>query len=339
MRKAFAVVTVLGIAVGTVLSGCSLLPRHGGTGLRRALARVAANGDTRASVTYDATGELTKLVGRQPGGSGFGALLLDGTSLGQLGQDAPGDTGIAPLDADYGISAGLPPRTVSVLVGGQHSDRVATALTKLGWTRSGDHYAAPALNTGTGNNQAVYLLNLAQVRTDGPDVVFGTHGADLGTAGHPQGKTLADDQPTGALADCLGDVVVAQLTTGYQPGTKRLPPAAQTRVRAAGVQIDKLTEVAVGVRSPKPASDTPRAVVCTAWADQSAADGYAAALPGVLASGASLATNEPYAQLLHNQETDNVGGGAHVVEWSADEANQATLVINMMRAEDLPGLA
>jgi hypothetical protein len=338
MRKTLGFVTVLCVAVGVVLTGCSLLPEHGGTGLRQALARVAATSDTRVSVMFDATGELTKLVGRGLSGSGWGALLLDGTGLGQVARDAPGDTGIAPLDADYGISAGLPPRTVSVLVGGQRSDRVATALTKLGWTKSDDRYVAPALNTGAGNNRAAYVLNLAQVRTDGPDVVFGKHDADLGTAGHPHGKTLAEDQPTDALADCLGDVVVAQLTTNYHSALTRLPPAAQARVRPAGVQIDKLTEVAVGVRTPKSASDTPRAVVCTAWADQPAADGYAAALPGILASGTSLATNEPYAHLLHNPQTKKVGGGAHVVEWSADEANQVTLVINMLQVEDLPGL-
>jgi hypothetical protein len=79
-------------------------------------------------------------------------------------------------------------------------------------------------------------------------------------------------------------------------------------------------------------------VVCTAWADRAAADGYAAALPGVLAGGTSLASNQPYAQLLHHTTTKNVGGDAHVVQWSADEVNQAGLVITMLQEQDMPGL-
>jgi hypothetical protein len=79
-------------------------------------------------------------------------------------------------------------------------------------------------------------------------------------------------------------------------------------------------------------------VVCTAWSDQSAADGYAAAVPGVLADGKSLATNQPYTQLLHNPETKKVGGSAHIVAWSAEEANGTAQIITMLEKGDLPGL-
>src|SRR5262249_12705798 len=150
------------------------------------------------------------------------------------------------------------------------------------------------------------------------DLVFGKQAADLGKAGKPDGKTLADDDLTSALADCLGDVVVANLTTSYQsglahrPGQTQAEQAALAKLHPAGVQLGKLTEVAIGVSAPKSASDTPRAVVCTAWADQSAADGYAAAIPDVLASGMSLATNQPYAQILHNPTNKKVGGDAHI---------------------------
>jgi hypothetical protein len=345
VRKPLAIVAVASIAAAVGLTGCSSLPllggSGGGSGLHQALARVAANDATRTWVSYDATGKLTKLVGKQLTGSGFGALLLGGTDLGQAAQNLADDTGIAALDAEYGISAGLPPRTVSVLVGGQHADRIGGTLTKSGWTKNGDRYVAPAMNTVTDDSRVMYALDLAQVRTDGGDVIFGKSTADLGTAGHPAGKTLADDQPTGALADCLGDVVVAQLVTDYQSPAKRLPPAAQAALakqRPAGIQLDKLKQVAVGVRTPKSASDTPRAVVCTAWADQSAADGYAAAVPSVLAGGKSLATNEAYAQLLRNPDTTKVGGSAHIVQWSAQEADQAAQIITMLQQEDLPGL-
>lgn len=348
VRKALTVITVACVAAGAALTGCSSPPVSGllgaGTGLDQALSRVEANSATRASVSYDATGKLTELVGEQPTGTGFGALLLGGTSLAPFAQLLPGDTGIAPLDADYGISAGLPPHTVSVLVGGQHADRIGSGLTTSGWTRNGDRYVAPSLASITDDNAAVYSLDLAQVRTDGGDLIFGNADADLGTAGHPSGRTLADDQPTRALADCLGDVVAAQLVTGYRSPllSDRLTPAQQAALakqRPAGIQLDKLTEIAVGVRTPKSASDTPRAVVCVAWSDGSAADGYAAALPGVLADGLSMFSAQPYAQLLHNPETRNIGGSEHVVEWSADEnGGAADQIIKMLENEDMPGL-
>jgi hypothetical protein len=138
-------------------------------------------------------------------------------------------------------------------------------------------------------------------------------------------------------------VVVAQLYTGYQSVAEHAPPATQATLakqRPAGIQIDKLVEVAVGVRTPQSASDTPRAVVCVAWSDQSAADGYAAAMPGVLAGGTvSVVSLKPYTVLLSNPEVKNVGGSAHIVEWSADENGQAAdQILHLLVNEDLPGL-
>ncbi len=347
MRKAVTVVTVLCVAAGSVLAGCSTKPEDSGgtgtgpsaTGLRQALSRVAATDDTRAWVGYDAIAELTKVVGKRPG-RGFGLLLLQGTGLGSVALNAPTDTGIAPLDADYGIEAGQPPHTVTVLAGGQQADRIGTSLTTLGWARNGDRYVGPdpAQLTDAGM-KTVYGLIFAQVRPDGSDVVIGRPSTDLGTAGHPlPGRTLADDQATAALAGCLGDVVVANLTTRYRSATTQ-QPAVQARV-PHGVQLDKLTEVAVGVRAPKSASDTPRAVVCTAWADRAAADGYAGAVPGVLTDGKSLTAGVPYAQLLTHPQTTKVGGDAHVVEWTADEPNadESRLVLQMLLNADVPGL-
>ena len=345
MRKAVTVVTVLCVAAGPVLAGCSTGSEDSGgtgsraTGLRQALSRVAATDDTRAWVGYDAIAELTKVVGKRPG-RGFGLLLLLGTDLRSDALTAPTDTGIAPLDADYGIAAGLQPHTVTVLAGGQQADRIGTSLTTLGWARNGDRYVAPdsAQLTNTGR-KAGYGLTFAQVRPDGSDVVIGRPGTDLGTAGHPlPGRTLADDRATAALADCLGDVAVANLTTRYRSATTQ-QPAVQARI-PHGVQLDKLTEIAVGVRPPKSTSDTPRAVVCTAWADRAAADGYAGAMPGALTDGKSLTVGGTYAQWLTHPQTTNVGGDAHVVQWTADEPNadESRLVLQMLVNADVPGL-
>jgi hypothetical protein len=229
---------------------------------------------------------------------------------------------------------------VTVLAGGQQADRIGTSLTRLGWARNGDRYVAPdparLANTGM---KAGYGITFAQVRPDGSDVVIGRSGTDLDTAGHPpRGRTVADDPATAALADCLGDVVVAHLTTWYRFATTR-QPAVQARV-PHGVRLDKLTEVAVGVRAPKSASDTPRAVVCTAWADRAAADGYAGALPGVLTDQKSLTVGGFYAQWLTHPQITKVGGDAHVVEWTADEPNaeESRLILQMLANGDVPGL-
>jgi len=238
VRKAITVVTVLCVAAGPVLAGCSAKSEDSGgtgtgpsaTGLRQALSRVAATEDTRAWLGYDAIAELTRVVGKRPG-RGFGLLLLQGTDLRSDAVTAPTDTGIAPLDADYGIEAGQPPHTVTVLAGGQQADRIGTSLTTLGWARNGDRYVGPdpARLTGAGM-KTVYGLTFAQVRPDGADVVIGRSSTDLGTAGHPlPGRTLADDQATAALAGCLGDVVVANLTTRYRSATTQ-QPAVQARV-------------------------------------------------------------------------------------------------------------
>jgi hypothetical protein len=82
VRKAVTVVTVLCVAAGPVLLGCSTKSEDSGgtgtgpseTGLRQALSRVAATDDTRAWVGYDAIAELTEVVGKRPG-RGFGLLL------------------------------------------------------------------------------------------------------------------------------------------------------------------------------------------------------------------------------------------------------------------------
>jgi hypothetical protein len=339
---------VLCVAAGPVLAGCSTKSEDSGgtgtgpdaTGLRQALSRVAATDDTRTWVGYNAIAELTKVVGKRPG-YGFSLLLLYGTDFGTaVALHAPTDTGIAPLDADYVIEAGLQPHNVTVLAGGQHADRIGTSLTTLGWARNGDRYVAPdpARLTNAGM-KTVYGQTFAQVRPDGSDVAIGRSGTDLDTAGHPlPGRTLADDQATAALAGCLGDVVVANLTTRYRSATTH-QPVVQARV-PHGVQLDKLTEIAVGVRPPKSASDTPRAVVCTAWADRAAADGYAGALPGVLTDEKSLTVGGFYAQWLTHPQITKIGGDAHVVQWAADEpsADESRLVLQMLANADVPGL-
>jgi hypothetical protein len=343
VRKAFAVIAAI-CAAATSLGGCSALPSlpgHGDGGLRQALRRIAANADTRAMVMYDATGQLTKLVGKnQRPPTGFGTLRLTGTDLAPMSSMATADTGIALPDADYEISAGKPPKTVALVAGGQHADRIGSALTTLGWSKQGDRYLAPDLSkVGNDATKFTYVNTLGQVRPDGGDVIFGSQHADLGNAGHPDGRTLADDKTVGQLADCLGDVVAAQLVAGYRiPAEDRIPPAVLAKIRPPGVRIDKLTAVAVGVRTPKSASETPRAIVCTAWSDGSVADAYARAVPGLLAGGTSYADNQPYSKRLHNPETKNLGGDAHVVQWSADLSGQPSTLIYMLNIGDLPGL-
>jgi hypothetical protein len=338
VRKTVTVVAVLCVAAGSALAGCS--GRSGAawvgqSGLRQALSRVAATDVTRGWVGYDAIAELTGVVGKTPKG-GLASLLLFGTELVNLSvaRQAPTDTGIAPLDADYGISAGKQPQMVTVLIGGQHADRIGTSITTLGWTRNGDRYVAPAKAKLPAS---IYALEFNQVRPDGSDVVIGRPGVDLGTAGHPAGRTLADDPTFSGIADCLGDVAVAELTNRWS--TIKHPAGWPVGV-PSGVQVGKLTEIGVGVLTPKSTSDTPRAVVCTAWADKAAADGYAKALPDVLGHAKAFTNGLPYAQVLTHSQLTNVGGDAHIVRWTADEtgADEAMLIFQLTANENVPGL-
>jgi hypothetical protein len=320
--------SVLVIAVASALmfapSGCgggadtSDSDGASASGLIGALARIAATDNTRLAVNYDDTPALLELAGSDSPRQGFGMLALVGApNLANLASAIEKDVRLAPRRATYTVSAGQPPNSVGLIAGGQNGEDVSGALTKLGWTRDGDNLVAPSLSS-VEQRAASYALQLSQVRVDDAEIVYGSMKAELADAGRPSGPTLADDRRIRALADCLGDVVAAQIVAE----------------RAVGDS----SAVAVGVQRPAAKSDPPRSVVCVSWRDQSTAKTYQTEVTAALADGRSLASNREYAELIRSPEVINVGGDEHVVRWRGDTP-QTALVFRMLAARDLPGFA
>jgi hypothetical protein len=314
-----AVVVVMSLAA----CGSSSPPAPSVTSLRQALARVADTDGTRSQIYYDDTSVLVKLAGRNPGGTaGFAPLRGNGAAgLQSLAQVITSQPGIELSDADYTVTAGSPPRQIGLLAGGQPGTSITGNLTKVGWRQQGNTLVGPSPLSAGGDQQVTSLLalNLARVRTTGPDVTYGEASADLGQIGSPSGRTLADDPVVGAAAECLGDVVAADIMTPYQGGRKP-------------------TVLAVGIHHPAGNTDTPHAVVCAGWPDHDAANVYATAVQQQLTSGLSIRTGSRYDTLLRNPSVRNVGGDQHLIRWEADTPGDAQRVFTMIDSMDLPAL-
>jgi hypothetical protein len=309
---------VLACSLGSCSSGSGAA---GGTGLETALSHVADTPGTRTQISYDDTAALVRLSGTDPG-STKGFALLRGwgaSSLATVMVYLAHDTGISLFGEDYAITAGNPPRALTLLHGGQNASLVTSSLTKLGWKQNGGMLVGPAFPGGSGK-ASNYSLQLHVVQANGSDVTFGGSDADLSQIGSPSGSTLAGDPLIGALASCLGDVVAAQVQVGGDLGDGN--PVA----------------VAVGVAAPASNAATPHVVACVAWPGQAGAAQYAADVRKALSSGSSLATNQPFSALLSHPSVTSIGGSQNIVQWQADTPSRADLIFQMYVDRDLPGL-
>jgi hypothetical protein len=290
--------------------------------LDAALARVADTAATRSQIAYDNTSELVKLSGSDPDTTkGFGVLRGWGaSSLAEFLAVLTGDTGISLLKGDYAITAGKPPRMVTLVSGGQSGSLVTSHLTKLGWKQNGGMLTGPPFNSGGSQKAAQYALPMHLVRTTGSDATVGGSGANLSQIGTPPGSTLASNPVIKALASCLGDVVAAQIGVGGNLGGGH--PVA----------------VAVGIRTPSSNSATPRAITCVAWSSQAGATKYTADARKALSGGLSVATNQPFSALLSHPSVTDLGGSQHVVQWQADTSSRPELIFEMYEQIDLPAL-
>lgn len=322
-------------ATSALVTGLLTACAGGGHGtLRAALSRFPAT-MARGALSWDDTAALTALTGKSWRATTKGFSTLRGTGSGSLlpyGRVLEDTAGLSLFDADYSISVGGPPRTVGVVSGGQVSAGL-DQLRRWGWRRDGDRMVAPAslADIPADSPAASLVYTMAQVRVVGGDLQYGARSVDLDhvrpapalraapTPGVSLPDGTLDEEPrTAALVDCLGDVVAAQILY-------------KTRVRAA-------TAVAVGVRRPGSATDTPHAVVCASWKSGAAADRYARDVGTALASGTSVRTGEPYSTWLRSPSVSTFGGAQHVVAWQADTPGRANLVVNLFAAADLPGM-
>jgi hypothetical protein len=245
---------------------------------------------------------------------------LGASSLIDLGVQLSSDTGISIFTEDYAISAGNPPRMVTLLHGGQSASLVTSRLGKLGWKQDNGTLTGPSPLSGGSEATGLYALQMHTVRADGSDVRIGRSDTASDQLGSPSGSTLAANPLVSALADCLGDVVAAQIQVGGDLGGKRP------------------TGLAIGVRRPASNSATPHAVACVAWSSQAAATQYTADARKALSSGRSLATDQPYSNLLSHPTVTSVGGGQNIIQWQADTTRRADQIFQMYEASDLPAL-
>jgi hypothetical protein len=316
-------IPMIGLAVVIVaVAGCGGSGGSGGSGggLESALSRVADTAANRSEITYDNTAVLVQLAGKSlTSTKGFAELRGWGASAVADEADLlPGEAGFNLLGENYSISAGSPPKILSLMSGGQSASEITSHLTSLGWKRSAGKLVAPPPLTA--NSQAAVLaFSMAQVQPVGSDVVFGGSGASLGQIGSPQGATLASDPSISALAQCLGNVVAATIVSGGYLGGKK--PAA----------------LAVGITQPASNTATPHAVACVSWSSQADATAYATDVRQALTKGISAVDDEPFSTILTHASVTTIGGGQHVVEWQADTQNAQTVFV-MVDDIGLPAL-
>jgi hypothetical protein len=323
-RAAIAVISIFVAAgcssgAGSAANGASTAAGGGGP-LSSALAHVADTSNNRSSIYFDDTAGLYRLTGPSPDyAKGFGVLIgLGAGSVAGYAQALP-DTGLDLAKESFAITAGSPPATLTLVDGGQDASRVTSHMTRLGWKPDGPALAAPPLTAAAGSG-SYFTLVMATVRASGTDAAFGGAGADLTQIGSPAGPTLATDPQVSALTSCLGAVVAAAFEVGRPAGP------------------DSPAELAVGVRTPASGTAVPQAVACAAWPTEAAASQYAAALRTALSTGKSV-TGEPYATLLTQASVTAIGGGQHIVQWTASSPARANQVFQMLDNKDLPGLS
>jgi hypothetical protein len=314
---------VIAVAAMGALAGCGSgggVAPGGGAGLEAALSRVADTSGNRDFITYDDTAALVKLTGKTLSASGYAELIGNGTGgLIAYASTVQSLAGINLLGEQYGISAGLPPATVGVVAGGQNAALVTRKLTAQGWKRQGQRLIMLPLNlnnTLDGDTGGM----LSQVQPTGSDVVFGLPKANLSQAGTPAGETLAQDPRISALANCLGNVVAADITTDYPFST--LKPVA----------------VAIGVTEPPSNAAVAHAVVCVAWSSSGTATRYTSALRQALSSGSSPRTHQRWSAILRDASVTTIGGSQNLVEWQAQTPQGVLTVLGMLETADLPGL-
>jgi hypothetical protein len=257
MLRAMAAAAALALG----LAACNSAASSGGSagGLREAMASVQDNPVSRRFFAWSDQAALRKLTGISSESSAGSAKKLNPTwtrltaaalpALAGLEPQVTSSTGIDVYKGAQAITVGVAPETAG-RIDGISAGAVTKQLKVLGVTpTSGKGLSiavlAPDDQVAVGNphlGRDVYLA-LNRLAVKGSTVAFGLASGPLNVA-LGGGRSLADDTDETAMAQCLGDVVVAQVTT---------PPAGA----AAGVTL-----VGVGVRRPASPTDRVTEVLC-----------------------------------------------------------------------------
>jgi hypothetical protein len=300
--------------------GFGITGESGGTGLRAALGRVAANDQTRQYVEYGDVARLSKLAGD---GERYITLLGYGFSpLANTYKIMAKELRFDPTKMDGAVLAGQPPDQAGVLWGDYDVDALERALADrdIASEDSGDgkrwkvaddqeiDFEGPLVDI-------VPTAGLNSIQT-GPGVfAYSSTRAGVDSVTAPGDDTLADDPLMGRLAGCLGDVSAAVLTTK--------------------VEGDPMS---YGVGARIPADGAATEVACLA-----PVDGDAKALRDKveqeLKNGVVPSVRKPWAELLPNATVELVENGS-VVRIEAKPADGPVgRVIQLLQNRDLPALA
>ncbi|GAA2609472.1 hypothetical protein GCM10010399_45370 [Dactylosporangium fulvum] len=268
-----------------------------GTTLVTALGRIAATEYSRRHVRFSDNDAIRKIGNMWEEMAGYGSQDLVMLEL-------QGEFGLRNGQARYAVTAGESPGRLVVLAGGQDASKIRSALTAKGWTADGDRLVAPKQSADAEVIGAKSLL--PQVRLAGDEMLVGSDTAPLTDVVTDPGKSLAADPAVRSLADCLGDVVLAEL---------------------AG-------PVAVGVPRPS-AGGKIRAVVCSSWDSDASATAAAQRQRTAYSSGRSRsAPDTPYAELFRDVDVTATG---RMVRVEATVAGPST-VLDAFVQRDLPAL-
>ncbi|NED99739.1 hypothetical protein [Phytoactinopolyspora halotolerans] len=282
--------------------------RSTGTALHQALDRIEATSSTATFISFGDAARIAEASGGTFEGV-WGSLTGWGAdALYQHRDQLPEVLGIDLDSADALVTVGAPPSFVSMVIGGQDADDVASAATAAGW--SGDDVLAA-------ENDVTQPVTLAapQVRAVDADVVVGGIDADLSVV-DSDGTSLTDEPTVGSLADCLGDVLAAQF-----------------------IQADP-TPAAVGVRQEGDDPDVPVGVVCAVTGSPEEAEDIGADMEQAVASGETTSNRRPYSDYFTEPEV-TVVDDEHIarVEMSLTPEAFAITIFQMAMTDDLPGLA
>ncbi len=314
---------VVALALLCALAGCSNLRVRfddDTTPFQQALGRVAATDDTRAGFEFGDVEAIAALAASDDPNDVWGQLSGFGAS--SLAPHAKALSEVAAIDlrgARFMATAGVTPTTVGLIVGGQDERSVETKLVANGWRPLGFGYTAPTLSVERGD-VAILALTLAHIRPRTSDVWYASESGSIGWVETPTSSTLATDAEFSALARCLGDVLVAQIVRG----------------RATGDEAPRLA--AVGVRRTTDRTSAPRALICTSWASDSAADAAVGRQRDALRDGRGL-DGRPHKETYRDHTVDRVDGKGSQVRAEADTPSGAAVVLAGLNRHDLPGLA
>jgi hypothetical protein len=256
-RRAIAAVAALTLCLAACQSGAS--SSAAGSDVRDGMASVQDNPLSRRFFGWSDQAGLRKLTGITSYTNAGNTKKVNSTwsrltaaavpDLAGLEPQLTSSTGIDLYKGTRAITVGVPPNTAG-RIDGADTGAVAKQLKVLGVTPQSTKglsisVLAPDDQVAVGNPHLggdVYLA-LNRLAVKGSTVAFGLASGPLNVV-LGGGRSLADDPDEAAMAQCLGDVVVAQVTT---------PPAGA----AAGVTL-----VGVGVRRPASPTDRVSEVLC-----------------------------------------------------------------------------